>query len=117
MGRPKNKEELVFLSKSNFTKLIELISTYSEDERNKNFPAGTLNRNIRDVLGHLHHWHLMFLEWYKVGMAGEKPEMPAKGYTWISTPELNAMIQKKYENKPLEEMEALLRHSFDEPSY
>lgn len=48
-------------------------------EQNKEFPLETLNRNIRDVLMHLHNWHLMMLNWYETGMAGQKPEMPAKG--------------------------------------
>ncbi|MCW5519764.1 ClbS/DfsB family four-helix bundle protein [Aureitalea sp. L0-47] len=112
MGRPKNKTDLLSLSKANYRRLMELIDSYSEEEKNKDFPPGTLNRNIRDVLGHLHHWHTMFLQWYKVGMAGSKPDMPAKEYSWKKTPELNAMIQRKYENVPLYEMSDLFERSF-----
>ena len=88
MPRPKNKQELINQSEGNYQKLLELIAGYSDAELNKEFPEGYMNRNIRDVLGHLHHWHLMMLDWYKVGMAGDKPEMPAKGYTWKTTPAL-----------------------------
>jgi hypothetical protein len=114
MGRPKNKTDLLSFSKTNYQNLMELIASYSEEEKNKDFPPGTLNLNIRDVLGHLHHWHLMFLEWYEVGMAGSKPDMPVKGYSWKNTPELNVMIQKKYENVPLGKMHLLFNTSFKE---
>lgn len=60
------------------------------------FPEGTMNRNIRDVLAHLYHGHLMMLTWYETGMAGEKPEMPAEGFTWKTMPELNRSIWEKY---------------------
>ena len=61
-----------------------------------------MNRNIRDVLAHLHHWHLLFLDWYVIGMKGEKPIMPAVGYTWKTMPELNQMILERYQNVDFE---------------
>jgi len=101
MARPKNKSELLDLSKKYFESIVEFIENLPQAEQNKAFPEGTLNRTIRDVLMHLHHWHLMMLEWYAIGMMGEKPEMPAKGYTWKTTPELNKWIWEKYANTPL----------------
>jgi len=101
MPRPKTKDELLDLSQRNFTKLNDLIESFSPDEQAAEFPKGTMNRNIRDVLAHLHHWHLMMLDWYVVGMKGDKPEMPAKGYTWKTTPELNRAIWEKYKSAEL----------------
>ena len=112
MPRPKSKQELEELSNENFSRLLGYISTLSEEERNQEFPPGTLNRNIRDILAHLHEWHLMILNWYEIGMSGKKPEMPAKGYTWKMTSELNHEIQKKFSSTPLTEVESLLRTSF-----
>nr|WP_299338031.1 ClbS/DfsB family four-helix bundle protein [Allomuricauda sp.] len=112
MPRPKSKDELVDLSQKNFDKLFQFIEEMDETEQNKEFPEGTMNRNFRDVLAHLHHWHLMMLEWYEVGMAGEKPIMPAKGYSWKTTPELNHWIWKKYQNTELSEAKSLLKDSF-----
>ncbi|HBX66240.1 MAG TPA: hypothetical protein DEG32_08795 [Balneolaceae bacterium] len=112
MPRPKSKQELEELSNENFSRLLGYISTLSEEERNQEFPPGTLNRNIRDILAHLHEWHLMMLNWYEIGMSGKKPEMPAKGYTWKMTSELNHEIQKKFSSTPLTEVESLLRTSF-----
>lgn len=114
MPRPKNKAELIALSHNNFSKLGDLVNSYSETQQQTDFPPGTLNRNIRDVLGHLHQWHLLFIKWYKEGMQGKKPEMPAVGYTWKTTPDLNAAIQKKFSNTDLNEVRKLLLASFDE---
>lgn len=112
MPKPKTKDELIELSQSNFKNLLELINSYSNDELEKEFPKGTLNRNIRDVLAHLHQWHIMLLDWYNVGMTGEKPEMPAKGYSWKNTPELNKKIWKDYKNIKLDEVIRILNNSY-----
>jgi len=101
MPRPKNKQELLDLSEVNFEKLNVFIDGLSTQDQNSDFPIGTMNRNIRDVLIHLHHWHLLLLKWYRIGMSGEKPEMPDKGYTWKTLPEYNRMVLEKYQDIPL----------------
>lgn len=112
MPRPKSKEELVELSKKNYDKLLELVKSYSKEEIEKEFPAGTLNRNIKDVLAHLHTWHLMMLDWYTIGMAGKKPDMPAKGYTWKTLPELNKKIREENQDMPIDRAIELLDCSY-----
>ncbi len=112
MARPTTKEELLHLSQANYKKLNDLIESISDP--NKEFPEGTMNRNIRDVLAHLHHWHLMMLNWYEVGMKGEKPEMPAKGYSWKDTPELNKEIWKKYQKVDFNETKSLFNDSYQD---
>ncbi|MBT8220299.1 MAG: ClbS/DfsB family four-helix bundle protein, partial [Bacteroidia bacterium] len=59
MARPKSKPELLQLSQENFNKLNTYIDSLSSNVQKAKFPKGTLNRNIRDVLAHLYHWHLM----------------------------------------------------------
>lgn len=110
MPRPATKDTLLELSQQNFQKLNDYIDGFSEQEQLADFPAGTMNRNIRDVLAHLHHWHLMMLDWYQQGMAGNKPEIPAPGYTWKTVPALNKSIWEKYREDPL----PLIRQSFNE---
>ena len=114
MSRPKSKNELLELSQNNYIKLLGLVNSYSNEDVKREFPIGTLNRNIKDVLAHLHQWHLMMLEWYKIGMNGEKPDMPAKGYTWKTMPELNKKIWEDYRNIKLEEAKELLDKSYSE---
>lgn len=104
MPRPKTKQELLKLSELNFKKLNEFIDNLPEERQNAEFRAGTMNRNIRDVLGHLHEWHLMMERWYTEGMKGEKPAIPAEGYTWKTTPDLNRKIWEKYRDHDLNEI-------------
>lgn len=114
MSRPKSKKELLDSSTTNYKKLLELIDSFSGDEVLFEFPDEYLNRNIRDVLAHLHHWHLMLIGWYKVGLEGKKPEVPAAGYSWKDLPELNRGIQKQYQNHTLRNAKTLLKESHEQ---
>ena len=111
MPRPKSKTELSNLSQANYQKLLDFIEQMRREDQAREFPPGTLNRNIRDVLTHLYHWHKMLLDWYKVGMAGNKPDIPAKGYTWKTTPDLNKWIWAEYQNTNLDKAKTLLQES------
>jgi len=110
MPRPKTKKELLGLSDLNFKKLNAFIDELPDNQQNVEFHPGTMNRNIRDVLAHLHEWHLMMERWYKEGLKGEKPAIPAEGYTWKTTPELNRKIWEKYRDSDLDK----IRKSFEE---
>ena len=114
MPRPKNKVDLITLSQANFERLNDLIDQLPPAQQKKNFPDGTMNRNIRDVLAHLYHWHLLFLGWYKIGMSGKKPDIPAKGYNWKETPALNRMILEKYQVMSLGTIRKKFAKSHDE---
>lgn len=112
MPRPQNKSDLLTLGEQNFQKLNHYIDRLSREEQKSTFPEGYLNRNISDVLAHVHEWHLMLLGWYKVGMTGQKPSMPAEGYTWKTMPLLNQKIQQQYTSTSLEEARNLLNASY-----
>lgn len=112
MARPTNKTELLDLSKKNFESLMEFIENLSQEEQKKDFPKGTMNRNIQDVLMHLHHWHLMMSEWYGIGMKGNQPEMPAPGYSWKTTPELNKWIWEKYKDTSVKDAKDNFKSSY-----
>lgn len=114
MPRPKTKAGLMDLSQENYNKLLLHINSLNDTIKTQTFPEEYLNRNIRDVLAHLHHWHLMMQSWYKVGMTGEKPEMPAKGYTWRTVADLNREIHKMYKNNSLEVVMNDLQTSFNQ---
>ena len=51
MARPATKQDLEFLAKENYQKLLSLIETLPERQREDPFPEGTMNRNIRDIIG------------------------------------------------------------------
>jgi hypothetical protein len=113
MPRPKTKEELLYLSEENFTKLFALIDAFDESQKQAIYLFDNdRDKNIRDIVMHLHHWHLMMQEWYEVGMRGDKPEMPAKGYTWKTTKALNQHIWQISQEKDFDEAVKLLKASF-----
>jgi hypothetical protein len=103
MPRPKSKTDLLNLAERNFAELLNFIDGFPLKAQEEEFPPGTMNRNIRDVLAHLHYWHRLMLNWYELGMNGQKPEMPAPGYTWKTTPELNRRIWEDHRQMPLSE--------------
>ncbi len=111
MPRPITKNDLLAQSRARYAALNALVDGYSAAAQQHDFKPGTMNRNIRDVLGHLHHWHLLVQHWYAVGMKGGKPEMPEKGYTWATTPELNRWIHGHYSATPLKTVRTSLHAS------
>ncbi len=111
--RPKDKKELLRLSNENFEKLFCLIDSFDDKvKRGKVIFNNNRDKNIRDILTHLHHWHLMMLEWYKIGMSGKIPSMPAEGYTWRDTKKLNRKIWEMYQDTEYDKAVKLLRNSF-----
>jgi hypothetical protein len=58
--------------------------------------------SVKDVLAHLVEWQQMNLDWYAAGLRGEKPAMPAPGYTLRELPRLNAMIWRKHHRRSLD---------------
>lgn len=111
MPKPKTKLELQAAVKNEFDSLFSVIKSYPPKQRDTNFKSETMNRNIRDVLAHVYHWQKLFLTWYEQGMAGEKPNMPAEGYTWKMTPQLNKEIWKSYQQVELKLVEKKLKVS------
>jgi hypothetical protein len=55
--------------------------------------------NIQDLFAHLTEWQQMFLSWYRKGLQGENPAVPAPGFKWSQTPELNRAIWRKHHGK------------------
>ncbi len=68
----------------------------------------------KDVLAHLVAWEQMCLGWYRAGLRGELPALPAPGFKWNQTPALNQQIYAQYRDRPLDEIMSLYAASFDE---
>lgn len=104
MPRPTTKAALLSLAQENYEKISHLVDGLSDVAVKANYAFAHRDKNVRDTLAHLHHWHLMFLDWYEVGMKGDKPDMPAKGYTFKDTPALNDWIRKQYQEVSLSDI-------------
>ena len=109
MARPTNKESLLNESQKSFDRLLELVDSIPNGE--KVIPGVNGEWSVKDVLAHLCAWHSLIEAWYTEGMAGNKPEMPAPGYTWKTTPQLNEKIFQDHKNESLDLVFQNLRSS------
>jgi hypothetical protein len=64
---------------------------------------------LSDLVAHLAEWQRMFLGWHETGRSGTMPEMPAPGYKWNQTPELNRAIWEKHRSQS----QAAVKADFD----
>lgn len=92
MPRPTTKTALLAASEAGLAALIGAIDALPVEAREAEFAFEDRDRQVRDVVWHLHVWHLMMLGWYADGMAGARPAIPAPGHTWATLPALNAEI-------------------------
>ena len=99
MARPKSKKELLDLSTRFFLRFMDQVDGIYTEHGDADFPAGTMNRNMKDVMAHVHEWHNLMIAWYNIGMSGEKLKMPKEGYTWKTVPALNKVILETYKEE------------------
>ncbi len=60
--------------------------------------------SVKDMLAHLVEWEQMVLAWHATGLRGETPDLPAPGFKWNQTPQLNQHIYEKHRERPLDEV-------------
>ena len=117
MPRPTDKKSLLELSEINFHKLLDFIDELPDEIKNRTFKNDELNerdKTISDVICHLHEWHLMMENWYKIGMSGKKPAIPAEGFTFQTLPALNRRIWAQYKGTALKDSIKMFRKSHKE---
>lgn len=105
--------ELLARNDAEFAALQELISGLSEERRNEEFAAGTRDRNVRDVVAHLHAWHILLERWYSDGQAGGSPSIPAEGFSWRDLDALNEELRQQWQGTDLTELMPLLGASHE----
>jgi hypothetical protein len=99
-----------------------LIGSLTEEDRQASFAFDTAvdkeahwsrDRNLRDVLAHLHEWHLLLLRWVEANTAGHaQPFLPAP-YTWKTYGELNQVFWEQHQATSLDHVVDLVRESHD----
>jgi len=93
-------------------RLFELVDAVPPDQRKQPGVWGD-DWTLTDLLAHLAEWHAMFLRWYRDGLAGRDPDMPAPGYKWNETPRLNREIQARHSDRPFDEVLADFDRTYD----
>lgn len=69
---------------------------------------------VKDLFAHLTAWEALFLGWYRDGAEGKTPAMPAPGYKWNQTRDLNHEIWEAHKDEPWDEARASFDRSFGE---
>lgn len=68
--------------------------------------------SVKDLLAHLVEWERMFMRWYEAGLHGNRPDIPAPGYSWSEMDALNEHIFQKNKAHPLDEVLADFEDSY-----
>ncbi len=108
-----SKQEFVDRIEREHACFVELSKTLPRDLMTKPGAWGE-DWNIKDLFAHLTEWEQMFLIWYRDGLAGIQPDMPATGYKWNETRRLNNDIWKKYKSKSWKRVSEDFDASYDE---
>ena len=53
-------------------------------------------RQLKQILAHLHAWHRLLLTWISSGR-DETPDLPAPGFNWRQTHELNRKLDAEFD--------------------
>lgn len=117
MPRPTSKAELITAASAEFQKLNQSIALCRGPvllDIAWQAPIENQSRNTRDVLCHLYEWHRLLMGWVDQGSAGIAPEMPAPGYNWRQTPQLNADIWAKHRNTTYPEARTAVQLSHEQ---
>lgn len=101
MAIPKNKEELIFEIKNNYSKLkkyLETIPTELTKERELDGHAKETKMSISDLVAYLIGWGELVLKWNNKKENGEKVDFPETGYRWNELGKLAQKFYSDYEN-------------------
>lgn len=93
--------------------LLQLIDAIPPARLDEEFAGHARDRNVRDVVAHLHAWHLLLERWYAEGSAGRMPAIPAEGYSWRQLGQLNEELRLRWQDTGLDELLVLLRASHE----
>lgn len=121
MARPQNKKELLEAAGSHYDKLLEIIDSMTEKELQTPFDFSAdvkkkeahwkRDKNLRDVIMHLHEWHNLLLQWLENNKAGIRRPFLMEGYNWKTYGDMNVWFWKNAQDIPLEKAMEKLKDS------
>lgn len=111
MARAATKQELIHDARKNFDALLTLIEDMKgrelevpfdfSDDPGKKEAHWRRDRNLRDVLIHLHEWHQLLLHWVSSNMGGTPVPFLPPPYNWKTYGEMNVMLWEKHQGTSL----------------
>lgn len=115
MPRPTSKDELLGAIAKERGALESYLATLPAEQMLEPHIVG--DWSVKDVLAHLVEWEQMCLGWYRAGLDGAVPPLPAPGFKWNQTPALNQQIYEQYRDRPLNEIMTLFHDSHSEIAF
>lgn len=113
MPRPQNKKDLIEAANTEYQKLLVFIDSMTEEERSTPFDFSgdekkkeahwKRDKNLRDVLIHLHEWHELTLKWIANNKAGIAKPYLMDGYSWKTYGDMNQIFWKNCQKVSEEE--------------
>ena len=102
MARATNKDDLLIAIEKERSALEAFLETLTSEQTTDPNTVGEWS--VKDMMAHLIEWEQMCLGWYQAGLRGESPSLPALGFKWNQTPQLNQQIFEKWRKRPLTEI-------------
>jgi len=96
MSGPQSKPELLDVSAASFEKMMALVGSLSPEQLEEEFAFEDRDRNVRDVLVHLHEWHRLLIDWVEANLVDEARPFLPDGYTWDDYEPMNVEIRDKH---------------------
>ena len=125
MPRPSTKEDLLKAADENYKTLMDFIDSMTEKELTTPFDFSgqpskkeahwSRDKNVRDVLIHLHEWHKLMLQFpknnAKVTDSKSAISILPPDYSWKTYGAMNIMFWKNHQETSLESAKALFKKS------
>lgn len=102
MARPQTKNDLIEAAQLNYDKLLKLIDSMTEIELNTEFDFSSdakkkeahweRDKNLRDILIHLHEWHNLMLKWVANNKSGLHKPFLMEDYNWKTYGAMNILF-------------------------
>ncbi len=103
MTEPTSKPELLDVSAASFDKLMALVGSLSPEQLEAEFAFEDRDRNVRDVLVHLHEWHRLLIDWVEANLVDDAQPFLPEGYTWDDYAPMNVEIRDRHAETSVED--------------
>lgn len=114
MPRPGTKDDLLAAIDARYAELGALLASMTPEQMSATFAFEDRDRCVRDVLVHLHEWHLLLLRWVATNRAGEAAPFLPPPYNWRTYGGMNVEIRDRHRTTTLEQARSLLDESHAE---